>query len=274
MQNNNFNLDDDNNVNPNFPNNDPNYSNYLIFCNNYINTFNSTVNYLANVNNTINEMQRNIHSQYFMNSRNNFYNNYGYNNVNNDINNDYQNTNYIENNEVNQVNNDDNEEINQNMVDDAMENLSNLEPVRINLNRDFEELSRRNLINLLSENITKLRYGDIENPLNDTCTITHDTFEPDDEVAFIDECGHIFKYDALLNWIIQHQSCPNCRHNFLTGSGLTRYSTDNGTMLYLTGTQFREYLASTIINSMFTRGTNSNNNYMAFTIMNPSRNNE
>ena len=226
-------------------------------------------------------MQRNIHSQYFMNSRNNFYNNYGYNNVNNvnnvnnDINNEYQNTNYIENNEVNnQVNNGDNEEINQNMVDDAMENLSNLEPVRINLNRDFEELSRRNLVNLLSENITKLRYGDIENPLNDTCSITHDTFEPDDEVAFIDECGHIFKYDALLNWIIQHQSCPNCRHNFLTGSGLTRYSTDNGTMLYLTGSQFREYLASTIINSMFNRGRNSNNNYMAFTIMNPSRNNE
>ena len=268
MQNSNFNLDNDDNVNPNFSNNDPNYSNYsnyLIFCNNYINTFNSTVNYLSNVNNTINEMQRNLHSHYFMNSRNNFYNNYGYNNVNNDVNNEYQNTNYIENNEVNnEVNNTNNEEINQNMVDDAMENLSNLEEVRINLNRDFQELSRRNLVNLLSENITKLRYGDIENPLNDTCSITHDTFEPDHEVAFIDECGHIFKYDALLNWIIQHQSCPNCRHNFLTGSGLTRY---------LTGNQLREYLASTIINSMFTRSTNSNNsNYMAFTIMNPSRN--
>ena len=31
MQNNNFNLGNNDNVNPNFPNNDPNYSNYLIF---------------------------------------------------------------------------------------------------------------------------------------------------------------------------------------------------------------------------------------------------
>ena len=59
--------------------------------------------------------------------------------------------------------------------------------------------------------LTQCTYENIINPMNDECSITHETFQPTDEVAMINRCRHIFKKNALLNWLSITNNCPLCR---------------------------------------------------------------
>lgn len=56
-----------------------------------------------------------------------------------------------------------------------------------------------------------LRFGDIEQPLNDSCPITMESFTENDSVCRIKHCKHIFKERALYNWFVEHVGCPVCR---------------------------------------------------------------
>ena len=56
-----------------------------------------------------------------------------------------------------------------------------------------------------------LRYGDIQDPVNDTCPITHEPFHSDTEVVSLRECSHIFSPEALRTWLASHNTCPVCR---------------------------------------------------------------
>ena len=128
-------------------------------------------------------------------------------------------------------------------------------------NDDFLQLSRANLARTIRRNITRLKYSEIENPLNNICSITQEEFQPDDEVAILNECKHIFKYESLITWLIQHQACPLCRSNIMSNSGLIKYSSGtNSTPLFLTQNQFRTYFSNNVVSNLFDRMVDGSGN--------------
>ena len=46
-----------------------------------------------------------------------------------------------------------------------------------------------------------------------TCPITLDLFEDSMEVGVIRACGHVFRRDAIVNWLSTRHTCPTCRRN-------------------------------------------------------------
>jgi hypothetical protein len=125
---------------------------------------------------------------------------------------------------------------------------------------DFERLSNTNLYDLISTNSADLYYGNIENPKNETCAITHETFSNCDQVTMLKECGHIFNCCAIKKWLIDHQTCPNCRYNILTNSNIISYSNpDNNKQIFLYSNEFKFYLALHIDNLLANRRTNNEN---------------
>jgi hypothetical protein len=110
---------------------------------------------------------------------------------------------------------------------------------------DFIKLSNTNIYALIKSNTNDLYYGNIENPTNDSCAITHEKFSNCDEVTMIKECGHIFNSSAIKQWLIEHQTCPNCRHNILTNSNIISYADpdNNNKTVFLYTNEFKFYLA-------------------------------
>lgn len=58
-----------------------------------------------------------------------------------------------------------------------------------------------------------VRYGNIENPTNETCPITLERFQPDDIVTQIHYCGHLFNPEELSVWFQTNVRCPMCRYD-------------------------------------------------------------
>lgn len=62
------------------------------------------------------------------------------------------------------------------------------------------------------QNATRIvRYGSIEHPLSESCPITLERFNPDDNVRQIHRCGHIFLPQAFNEWFNSNVRCPVCR---------------------------------------------------------------
>jgi hypothetical protein len=87
----------------------------------------------------------------------------------------------------------------------------------------FEELSLRNLQTIINNNVTECSFCLLCEPLNESCSITHEDFLPQHRVTKINSCGHIFNSKAINEWLITHQSCPNCRYNILSNSNIISY---------------------------------------------------
>jgi hypothetical protein len=51
----------------------------------------------------------------------------------------------------------------------------------------------------------------LQNPLNTTCPITLENFNPDSNVTRIRSCGHVFNQSALERWFQNSAHCPMCR---------------------------------------------------------------
>ena len=79
------------------------------------------------------------------------------------------------------------------------------------LERYLDTSNNRFDINTISHLITNTTYNTILNPVNTTCPITHDDFIMTDEVIMINQCRHIFKKNALIQWLSRRQLCPCCR---------------------------------------------------------------
>jgi len=58
-----------------------------------------------------------------------------------------------------------------------------------------------------------IRYGDIETPLNNSCPISLEPFQENENVTMIRHCGHIFKQEQLLSWFQTNVRCPVCRYD-------------------------------------------------------------
>ena len=64
------------------------------------------------------------------------------------------------------------------------------------------------------DNATRtVTFQQIESPMNHTCPITMETFEPTQIVMQITHCGHIFNPTHLHSWFRTHVKCPVCRHD-------------------------------------------------------------
>lgn len=78
----------------------------------------------------------------------------------------------------------------------------------------------------LAERIETVVFGNIVNPINALCSITHDVFESAQQVSRIRHCGHIFNSESLAHWLRLNNTCPTCRHNLLTDHPVSRQPTN------------------------------------------------
>jgi len=58
-----------------------------------------------------------------------------------------------------------------------------------------------------------IRYENIQNPLNESCPISLERFNPNDVVTQICWCGHIFNTNELTSWFRNNVRCPVCRYD-------------------------------------------------------------
>jgi hypothetical protein len=56
-------------------------------------------------------------------------------------------------------------------------------------------------------------YSDIENPLNDSCPISMERFQPNSTVTEIVYCHHLFHPESLQSWFQTSVRCPVCRYD-------------------------------------------------------------
>lgn len=93
----------------------------------------------------------------------------------------------------------------------------------LNQNRDINDNSY-NIFNINSNNIEMLDVSNtnidlfdiqsfslIPNPINESCSITQETFDMSENVCMIKKCKHIFNKTALQRWIRTNNTCPTCR---------------------------------------------------------------
>ena len=296
MSNNNYSNEDiynqetfyNNNLNNNYNNNLNNYYNnnyivneYLNFINNYIHTMNRNINYfnesntiIRNMSNELNNMHRNLDYYYYNLYRNNNiaysrdYREY-YNNLNLNLNNNQEEANNEEANEEannEQANNEQaNEEANnqeENNEEEANETYQYLNTLNPRDEENYKILSNENIDKLISDNVSFKKFNEIGNPLNDTCPISQDDLEADDDISIINHCGHIFKREPLENWLKQNHSCPSCRYNILLNSNIIKYKIGSN-CYYLTTNQSRIFIATNIMNAML----NNNSSNVSFSII-------
>ncbi len=69
--------------------------------------------------------------------------------------------------------------------------------------------------NLINNSLNYTTFNNINNPINNTCPITHEQFTANDNVIQIIPCGHIFNETSLLRWLETNSTCPMCRYNLL-----------------------------------------------------------
>ena len=84
----------------------------------------------------------------------------------------------------------------------------------INLLQNFYDriIVRPSQYQIESSTITQ-PFSEIENPLNTSCSITLDRFEPNSNVTQIIPCGHIFTPSAISSWFESNVTCPTCRYD-------------------------------------------------------------
>lgn len=57
------------------------------------------------------------------------------------------------------------------------------------------------------------KFRELENPPTNTCSITLEQFDDDDNILQIRNCSHYFKCNALVTWLSSNTVCPICRQN-------------------------------------------------------------
>lgn len=58
-----------------------------------------------------------------------------------------------------------------------------------------------------------IMYNTLENPTTNTCPISLEPFNDEDEILRIKSCGHYFIKDKILAWFNSHVHCPLCRYD-------------------------------------------------------------
>ena len=91
-------------------------------------------------------------------------------------------------------------------------------PFNIPINLTSNNRNRNRNINILNDSLNYTTFSNINNPINNSCPINHETFNSNDNVIQIIPCGHIFNESSLLRWFERNTTCPVCRHNLLNNN--------------------------------------------------------
>jgi len=70
-----------------------------------------------------------------------------------------------------------------------------------------------------------VRYGDIDNPLSQSCPISLDEFNDDDQIRQLLPCGHLFHQNQFQEWFENNVRCPVCRYDIRNYRPLSRRNT-------------------------------------------------
>ena len=216
---------------------------------NYISTLNNSINYLHDANATIRTLYFIFIYLNNLNNLNNLEHNLEHNSVNRQD-------------EV--INRQETEEIEETQETQETEETEEIEETQETQETDntsdyFQNISRQNLRTLILNNVTYCKYGTINDPINDSCAITQEEFNENDDIIMINECRHIFNCNAVIGWLYQHQTCPNCRYNIIRNSSLIRYSNATSHEIYfLNQTQFRNLITNNIFESFFNGDASGN----------------
>jgi hypothetical protein len=77
-----------------------------------------------------------------------------------------------------------------------------LEPINITPTQTQIENATRNIV-----------YGDILDPINNSCPISLEPFTDTSNVTMIRHCRHIFNNSSLMSWFNSNCKCPVCRYD-------------------------------------------------------------
>jgi hypothetical protein len=92
---------------------------------------------------------------------------------------------------------------NANITNEFSRNLNSfLEPVNITPTPTQIENATRNIV-----------YGDILDPINNSCPISLESFIDTSNVTMIRHCRHIFNRSSLMSWFNSNCKCPVCRYD-------------------------------------------------------------
>ena len=72
-----------------------------------------------------------------------------------------------------------------------------------------------------------IRFGDIENPLSESCPISLEYFNNDDLIRQIIHCGHIFCQNSFQTWFNSNVRCPVCRYDIRSTNTTSNNTTFN-----------------------------------------------
>jgi hypothetical protein len=67
-------------------------------------------------------------------------------------------------------------------------------------------------------------FSQIQEPLNNSCPVTLDRFQPESSVTQLISCGHIFTTSGINSWLQTNVRCPVCRHDIRSLEPITRSS--------------------------------------------------
>lgn len=82
----------------------------------------------------------------------------------------------------------------------------------------------------ISVAVRDCRYGELPTEIRErytTCPVTLDQFDESMDVGVIRVCGHVFRRDAIVNWLSTRSTCPTCRRN-VSEPVVERAGADNG----------------------------------------------
>jgi hypothetical protein len=74
-----------------------------------------------------------------------------------------------------------------------------------------------------------IRFGEIVDPINNSCPISLDVFNENDIVTVIRRCGHIFNTIQINAWFSANCRCPICRYDIRTYYS-TSYNDNNNAL--------------------------------------------
>ena len=83
----------------------------------------------------------------------------------------------------------------------------------INPNATQSNVNVAPLLTTTAYGTTDYLFGEVQNPINNTCPISLDQFDETSEVAQINRCGHLFFRNELQEWLQSNTRCPVCRGN-------------------------------------------------------------
>lgn len=107
----------------------------------------------------------------------------------------------------------------------------------------FENITNANREYIINLKLKKSTFNEIQNPINTTCGITQNELLNNNEVGYIEGCGHIFEYDDIYQWLSDNYTCPICRHNIIQNTGLLNIKGANDESFLLYNNEFRQYVS-------------------------------